>query len=236
MRRLLFALLCTAMLAATFGVANARGRFQVRCMSSHVATVDPIVAPGMPSAHQHEFFGNRTTNADSTYASMLGKPTTCSTPDDTAGYWTPTVFVDGRMVRATSMLVYYRNPRSGAQVRAFPRDLRIVSDSMRVGGRNGDKLLVGFPSCWDGFRLDSPDHRSHMSGLRDGKVCPASHPVQLPHITEVFRYPMRISGGRLSSGDFSTGHADFWNTWDQPALMALVDRCLNADIICPRID
>ncbi|MEX1263978.1 MAG: hypothetical protein WEE66_08610 [Actinomycetota bacterium] len=66
----------TTVLAATVfalclpALATAEPRFQVRCQSTHVATVDPIVAPGQRSEHEHEFFGNRSTNRNSTYRSM----------------------------------------------------------------------------------------------------------------------------------------------------------------------
>src|SRR5215216_6226088 len=78
--------------------------FAVRCDFSHRAQVDPVVSPGGTSAHMHDFFGNITTNADSTYDWMTtgidpndpSKPpadplTTCSRPEDTGAYWIPTV-------------------------------------------------------------------------------------------------------------------------------------------------
>lgn len=216
--------------------AAPNSRFQINCKTSHVAQVDPIVAPGGPSAHQHEFFGNQTTAADSTYESMIAGATTCSTVNDTAGYWTPTVIAaNGTVLRAKTILIYYRG-EAGQVTQAFPADLRIVSDNFAVGP-NPANLIVKFPECWDGVNLDSPDHRSHMA-FDSHNVCPASHPVRVPEITEVFRYPVNISTGYvLSSGDFSTGHADFWNTWDQAALEALVDRCLNQPVTeCGRID
>jgi hypothetical protein len=213
----------------------AQARFQVRCFTSHVATVDPIVSPGTASAHEHEFFGNRSTNKDSTYASMVVARTNCSTSADTAAYWTPTVYKGDRIVLAKSLLIYYRGDKDGDEVtHPFPPDLRIVSDRVRFGAGGDDKLRVTFPGCWDGVHLDSPDHRSHMAF--GGADCPASHPVRVPAITEVFRYDESVSGGRLSSGDFSTGHADFWNTWQQAELAALVNRCLNVEIDCGRID
>ena len=70
--------------------------------------------------------------------------------------------------------------------------------------------------------------------FKRGGGCPASHPVEVPFVTEVFRYPVNVSGLTLSSGPLSTGHADFWNTWDQAQLVRLVARC--ADIDCGRID
>src|SRR3954462_15812933 len=66
--------------------------FAVRCDFSHRAQVDPIVSPGGAAAHMHDFFGNTTTNANSTYQTMNARPaTSCSRPEDTAGYWIPTV-------------------------------------------------------------------------------------------------------------------------------------------------
>lgn len=217
--------------------AQGKSQFQVRCLSSHVAQVDPIVAPGPSgtmSAHMHEFFGNRSTDSNSDLASMRAANTTCSTSDDTAGYWTPTLIKNGMVVRAQSMLVYYRGSFAGQHVQPFPADLMMVSHDGSVGVRNNVTLRVTFPSCWDGVRLDSADHISHMAYPRNG--CPASHPVPVPRITEIFRYPTSVVGARLSSGDFSTLHADFWNTWRQPGLAALVDRCLNGGIDCGRID
>ncbi|GAA3767753.1 DUF1996 domain-containing protein [Micromonospora maritima] len=40
---------------------------------------------------------------------------------------------------------------------------------------------VQFPECWDGVRLDSPDHRSHLA-YADRGDCPR-HPVAVPGIT-----------------------------------------------------
>lgn len=36
-----------------------------------------------------------------------------------------------------------------------------------VSKRTFLELHVTFPDCWDGVRLDSPDHRSHMAYSRD---------------------------------------------------------------------
>ena len=234
MRKLLVLAAVANLLVGITPAQAATPRFQVRCMSSHIATVDPIVSPGEPSAHEHEFFGSRTTNADSTYASMTASATTCSTADDTAGYWTPTLFrPDGSRVRANSLLIYYRGV-GGQHTHAFPANLKMISDRFVIGP-NPANLIVKFPGCWDGVHLDSPNHRSHMAFDTKGP-CPASHPVRVPTITEVFRYPVNVSGFHLSSGPFATGHADFWNTWDQDALETLVDRCLNNTQQCPRID
>jgi hypothetical protein len=90
------------------------------------------------------------------------------------------------------------------------------------------RLHVNFPSCWDGRNLDSADHKSHMAYAVRGS-CPASHPVALPAISVIFRYP--ITGGSmvtLASGGQYSAHADFFNAWRQGTLTSLVNRCLNA--------
>jgi hypothetical protein len=97
--------------------------------------------------------------------------------------------------------------------------------SMRV--KTFLELHVNFPDCWDGRRLDSPDHMSHMAYSR-GYVCPASHPVKVPLVRLMIRYP--TSGGRdveLASGGQLSGHADFVNAWDERALARLVDDCFH---------
>jgi Domain of unknown function (DUF1996) len=211
-------------------------RFQIRCGTSHVDQVDPIVAPGLRSAHLHEFFGNRTTGARSTYESMVAGRTTCSAPGDTAGYWVPTLISrSGMVVRARTILLYYRGA-PGVTTVAFPPDLRMVSHDSRVGP-NPSHLIIKFPACWDGLHTDSADHISHMARPTGG-VCPVSHPVRVPALSMVVRYPIpSVSGYRLSSGTLSTMHADFWNTWNQPALEVLTARCLNTSATsCPRID
>ena len=243
MRDLITALvLVGALLLPVHAAQAATPRFQIRCETSHVAQADPIVSRGVPSAHLHEFFGNTTTNADSTYESMRAGGTTCSTATDTAGYWVPTLMSsDGHIVRAATVLLYSRG-EEGEHTVAFPHNLRMVSHNSEVGatpsdGSSTSNFIIKFPECWDGVRTDSPDHISHMADAT-GRGCPSSHPVRVPALTMVVRYPIQsLSGHTLSSGPLSTMHADFWNTWFQPGLEELVARCLNNfTTSCPRIE
>lgn len=237
MRKLLAALVLVGALILPVNVAQAATpRFQIRCETSHVAQEDPIVSRGVPSAHLHEFFGNTTTNAFSTYESMLAGGTTCSAVADTAGYWVPTLISpEGQVVRAKTILLYYRG-EEGAVTVAYPPDLRMVGHDV-TEGIDPSNLIVKFPECWDGVNTDSADHISHMANAT-GEGCPASHPVRVPALTTVVRYPVDdVSGYTLSSGPLSTLHADFWNTWDQAGLELLVAQCLNdSTMSCPRID
>src|SRR5918997_5482068 len=59
--------------------------FVVKCDFSHREPVDPIVDFGKnPSHHMHDFFGNTTTNATSTYQTLRAGGTNCDEPMDTA--------------------------------------------------------------------------------------------------------------------------------------------------------
>lgn len=95
-------------------------------------------------------------------------------------------------------------------------------------------LSVRFPSCWDGVRLDSPDHRSHMA-YPGGGGCPASHPVAIPRVESFFRYNVGtgpIGEITFSSGPYYTVHQDFFNAWRPQHLQALVTNCMNAELDC----
>jgi hypothetical protein len=83
--------------------------------------------------------------------------------------------------------------------------------------------------------LDSPDHRSHMvdsvrpeNALKD--KCPSTHPYPVPMLQTNIEFPIPPGTRgtvKLSSGAYTTMHADFFNAWDQARLEHLVDTCLN---------
>jgi hypothetical protein len=236
------------------GPGHARaGYFAFACGFSHRNQDDPIVFPGARGrSHDHTYFGNTSTNGLSTAASLrTASTTTCRLRADTAAYWAPTLFVQGRAVEPRGAVVYYVR-RTLEPVQPFPAGLAMIAGNAAARtpqgfqvtswscGRRSTvsaaiptcplgslRLQVNFPNCWDGSRLDSPDHKAHMAYSSAG-VCPASHPVEVPALTLVIHYG--ISGGsdaELSSGGQFSGHADFINAWDQARLSALVDRYLN---------
>jgi hypothetical protein len=258
--------------------------FYANCRFSHTSNDDPIVYPGEPGrSHHHTFFGNRSTDAYSTPASLRDGRTTCKPRADKGAYWVPTLYQDGREVRPSKGQFYY-NLRSYTDMHPFPAGLKMVAGDqhahhpqpLRVtywacGGGAGVRvhkgaavpatcpvvrrnfkafvkrcptcpverrtypariqtyleLHVDFPDCWDGKRLDTPDHQSHMA-YSSNYVCPGSHPVKVPLIRALIRYP--ITSGlnvELASGGQLTGHADFVNAWDQRAFAKLVDDCFH---------
>src|SRR5918996_1550178 len=109
---------------------STHGVFSVKCEFSHRAPDDPIVHPGHAGmAHSHDFFGNRSTNAASTFDSMMQGPTSCELPEDTSSYWVPTLLSpSGSPVPVNWVFAYYRNlPSRGGPPRAFPPDLRMIA-------------------------------------------------------------------------------------------------------------
>jgi len=261
------AALAAAAASATQQAANklAGVNFVSNCAFSHESMDDPIVYPGQPGkSHDHTFVGNASTNAASTLASMRAAGTSCRLRADRAGYWMPTLIVDGQPVMPLGATIYYRRS-TNARVHAFPPGLKVIAgDSKAItpqdlritfwncgveggaarsstppacpAGRGHElRLHVTFPSCWDGTSLDSADHKSHMA-YPTKRACPADHPVAVPAISLIYRYP--VSGDHdfaLSSGGVYSAHADFFNAWNPGVLRTLVNVCLNGPRNCGRV-
>ncbi|KAI5301406.1 hypothetical protein KEM56_001753 [Ascosphaera pollenicola] len=102
--------------------------------------------------------------------------------------------------------------------------------------KDGLRLEMAFPSCWNGKDLDSSNHRDHVrypSLVRDGD-CPAGFEhrlVSLFYETIWNTYAFKGVEGRfvLANGD-PTGcgyHADFMEGWDDGVLQKAIDTCTN---------
>jgi len=119
----------------------------LRCSYSHSGTSDPIMMPSMPGmSHLHDFFGNVSTSADSTLASMESSKTTCGTAADTAGYWAPALMVHGKLIppNQTSQQIYYRSKyASGVTVVPLPQDLRVVVGNSTATSVAANPALTG---------------------------------------------------------------------------------------------
>lgn len=129
-----------------------------------------------------------------------------------------------------------------------PQDLAVVAwscgPSTAIAPRPPDcagteslRLSVTFPDCWDGERRRSAiplEPSLHVAYSSDG-ACPTSHPVSIPQLRLAVDYPPNTAAPddlTLASGDIVTGHADFWNTWDQSKLEREVAACLHRDLVC----
>ncbi|MGE9693026.1 MULTISPECIES: DUF1996 domain-containing protein [unclassified Streptomyces] len=148
------------------------------------------------------------------------------------------------------------------QIKPLPQGLRIVAGNAKATGTddptsiarwsclhhgevNPSKDFVNcppgsmlesyldFPQCWNGKDLDSADHKSHMSYPVNG-ACPPSHPVPVPKLRQVLRYPAsgNPAGFRLASGPGYTMHGDFFNAWPAAEMQRRVTTCINAIVKC----
>jgi Domain of unknown function (DUF1996) len=247
---------------ALAGPQGGVGQFVVECDYSHAAPNDPIVKPGRPGAsHLHAFFGNTSTDANSTAESLGAAMTTCNQSLDRASYWVPALLADGVPVKPVKSTAYYRaglgvDPKSvqpypfglkivaGEAHPAAPQSLAVVAWSCGAGIRRDVtptacpssrnlRMLVTFPDCWNGVDLDSADHRSHMSYSSAGE-CSSTHPTPVPQLQ--FSVEFAVSGDPsnlgLSSGGLGSGHADFFNAWDPDRLAREVKNCLHRNAVC----
>lgn len=265
--------LATVAIPGLVRAADALAEFSVLCTPTHQLADDPIVYPGQPgAAHMHQFIGNPSTNAYSTFESMRAAQASvrCELHNDTGGYWVPTLHKpDGTLVPVKHTFFYYRGPAGVAQM---PQGLKMLaggdtryppnpsgsqrslswacSDSSPFYTQPPDctsvnkffRAHIHFPSCWDGWQLDSPDHRSHMKYPTSGR-CPSTHPVRVPKISYHVVYNLQNGKGTYLSSDHDVLgapagtqlHADFWNTWDQVVLQKAVTKCINANKSCKRL-
>jgi hypothetical protein len=237
-------------------------QFVVECGFSHAAPDDPIVHPGHAGrSHLHTFFGSTIVGASTTAEDLAAGGTTCEQQLDRASYWAPALLDGERMVEPTGAAAYYRpgvgvDPGTvepypfglkmigGDRAASRPQSLDVVAWSCGTGSQRHAtppacpdgrplRLLVSFPDCWDGERLDSADHVSHMARSRDG-ACPASHPVPVPQLLLAVGYPVTGSVRDLSlaSGSLLTAHADFFNGWDDDKLASEVRDCIRQEVTC----
>lgn len=110
---------------------------------------------------------------------------------------------------------------------------------------------IRFPGCWDGYQLDSWDHKSHMADAIFVGVwaCPSTHPVPVPRLGAAMVYPeRRLAAGQMNWDDVSitsmepalgqakyTMHFDWFNAWQisGPAgINRLTADCINAGVSC----
>jgi hypothetical protein len=148
-----------------------------------------------------------------------------------------------------------------AQTQPFPLGLRIVAGNAKATGPADNTIArwsclghgevnpssdfvtcpagsmlesyLDFPHCWDGVNLDSADHKSHMA-YPVGNACPASHPVVVPKLRQVMRYPVNgnPAGFRLASGAGFTMHGDFFNAWPVDEMARRVTNCIRIIVKC----
>jgi hypothetical protein len=182
----------------------------LKCSLAKSLPDDPIVHPGMPGmSHLHDFFGNSSVNATSTYQSMRAGASTCPA-GDAAGYWVPAVFRNGAKVapagRGVREQLYYRanNLAPGTHIEPFPPDLRMVAGNAHAMSTSenpklGKEIYWGCSDNSVGGKQTSPP-ASCPTGIISLHVgFPNCWDGQLTHVDDTthLRYP---SGGTCPSG------------------------------------
>jgi hypothetical protein len=121
-----------------------------------------------------------------------------------------------------------------------------AAEGCPAGARLG--AVITAPNCWDGKRLDSPNHRDHMANASYGSWgylrCPSTHPFVLPAFTMGAWYSVDQSGAKswyLASDEMpgmkrapagSTFHADWFGAWDDDTLAVWTANCIDKLLNC----
>jgi hypothetical protein len=197
---------------------------------------------------------------------ILSNQVSCLYEADQSAYWFPALKVNGVEIEAFHAKIYYKASTAPAAIKNIPTGLRMLagSPSSQVaqpksvgywyehGDQSGNNtvgktamitahsgtlgLQLNFAECWDGERLDSADHRSHMAyatGTFGSRTCPASHPVALPQLSFNVLYKTKAGANTtLASGKWTTFHGDYINAWNPQILQGAIDRCLKTKKNC----
>jgi hypothetical protein len=215
---------------------------------------------------QHDFYGNTGTSASSTAASLVGGSTTCTTSADSSAYWTPVLYQNGHALQPMSALIYWRRSANDSEpVVAVPAGLQMIAGNETATapqpksvvawtctgdtqqrhststphdctGRSQVRLIITFPSCWDGHTLSGASQRNVV--YRGASGCPASHPVQIPQVVFHVSYPTSSAAGLSLSmsptmrGSVDTAHVDFINGWAEPVMQRDTAACVATSTRC----
>ncbi len=146
-----------AVSAAHASPGDADVYWQMLCTVDHFGPNDPIVFPDEPGrSHMHSFYGNTSTNADSTAASLMAAPSSCGRnmgTSDHSAYWIPSLYkknADGSFTLVKDpnqlIIIYYRRPggSSGPKVQPLPLGLAMVAGNARATSPQSQSVVV-----WD---------------------------------------------------------------------------------------
>lgn len=127
------------------------GAFRMICGAGQISYDDPIVYPGQPGkSHLHQFYGNVTADANSTYASLRENGgSTCGDPTlpyavNRSGYWMPAMLDGaGHVVKPMYVAIYYKRiPESDP--RCHPDTDPETAIGICVGIPAGLKFITGY--------------------------------------------------------------------------------------------
>jgi hypothetical protein len=125
------------------------GAFRFICTAGQVLPDDPIVYPGQAGkSHLHQFYGNESADANSTFASLRkGGESTCNRGPFAANrsaYWMPAMLdAAGQVVKPEFVSIYYkRRPASDPKCSLASGDPRAEGNCVPIP--NGIKFIFGY--------------------------------------------------------------------------------------------
>ena len=183
------------------------GAFRFICMPGQLKADDPIVYPGQSGkSHLHQFFGNDSADANSTYASLRAAGnSTCMSPLNRSAYWMPAMLNGkGQVVRPDYVSIYYKrrpltdpivsdpnHPQYQGQAVKLPNGLRFIfgRDMLNLAGPRTGSFY---------FACDGPTAPgTHFPNLEDAQAaCPVGN-----RIGAIISAPDCWDGKNLDSSD-----------------------------------
>jgi Domain of unknown function (DUF1996) len=130
----------TLPLTRAVALRQSQAVWSVKCDVSHRAPDDPIVFPAQAGrSHMHDFFGNVSTDADSSTASLVKAGSSCLEGIDAvdrAAYWTPSLLNGDAVVTAVPgeqrIDAYYAVLDKRMPVRPIPFGLRMIAGNAKA--------------------------------------------------------------------------------------------------------
>jgi hypothetical protein len=196
------------------------GAFRFLCNAGAVKADDPIVYPGQPGAsHLHQFYGNTSADANSTYTSLRSNgSSTCMSPLNRSGYWMPALLNGaGFVVRPDYVAIYYKRRPATDPVVSDPTNPQYQGKAIPLP--NGLRFIFGFnmlnpsqaPTGMAWFNCDGPTAvPGHYLNLTQALAnCPAGN-----RLGAVIEAPECWDGKNLDSADHRShvAYADY-GTW-----------------------
>lgn len=176
---------------------SSEGAFRTECSEDVYWNFDdPIVHPGQPGAsHLHMHFGNPTTDAFSTYASLrlAGASSCAGGPLNATSYWTPALIGTDSMPMAPTggVTIYYKHPAGHDETLVeLPAGLRFVGGNPQVNQWGSD------PWSWECWNLIE---NTSFASAKTIPVCPLDTTTLIHRIA----MPQCWDGQRLWSDDRS---------------------------------
>lgn len=119
------------------------GIFTDRCAVTKEEPDDPIMMPGMTGVSmQHDFFGFTQPTASTVTSDLVGKPTSCTTTADSSAYWLPVLYQNGKALKPSTALIYWRAPAASAKhVQAMPQGMTMIAGDEKATTPQSDKII-----------------------------------------------------------------------------------------------